>query len=237
MPASVVRAIKPRPWALWVFWLLLVADLTGLLWPGTRLHLIAKPLLMPALFVHLYLSKLHSAQRHYKWVLGALAFSWLGDVLLMLDSWQPTLFLGGLSAFLMAHILYIIYFRKYQRARQHSWYKKNAVLVAAPLFYGLGLLLFMIPRLGSLTVPVIIYCAVILTMLLMAMGMQPFVSAKVYTPIVMGAILFVLSDTILALNKFVLPLPYASLIIMLTYGLAQVAITTGAVRNKDHKLQ
>ena len=46
----------------------------------------------------------------------------------------------------------------------------------------------------------------------------------------MGAILFVVSDSLLAFNKFFSPFNNAGVIIMLTYGLAQLFITEGAVR-------
>jgi len=45
-----------------------------------------------------------------------------------------------------------------------------------------------------------------------------------------GAILFVVSDSLLALNKFYVAINYAGIIVMLTYGLAQLFIVYGAAR-------
>lgn len=48
--------------------------------------------------------------------------------------------------------------------------------------------------------------------------------------VLVGAILFVLSDPILALHKFYRPLPYASLLIMSAYAVAQLLIVTGFIK-------
>lgn len=51
----------------------------------------------------------------------------------------------------------------------------------------------------------------------------------------LGALLFVLSDTVLAINKFYQPFELSGLVIMLAYGFAQLLIVTGAIyyiRNK-----
>lgn len=168
---------------------------------------ITKPLLIPLLVWML----VGAARDRVKWVWFALFFSWVGDILLMLPY---DLFIFGLASFLIAHLFYIRHFWGVwdRRATPLKW------LYVIPVLFWLGLLFsVLLPVLGDLRVPVIGYGIVISAMLLIALhtgrlGYQ------------IGAALFVLSDSILAVNKFHTPLPVAGLLVMGTYGLAQYYI-------------
>ena len=76
-------------------------------------------------------------------------------------------------------------------------------------------------------IPVILYMVVILTMATMAFLRQGSVNNLSFNLVVIGAILFLISDSLLALNKFHSPFSFADISIIFTYGLAQLFIVLG----------
>jgi uncharacterized membrane protein YhhN len=121
-------------------------------------------------------------------ILGGLVLSAAGDALLLSRA-RPA-FLGGLVAFLLAHVAYSVAFLGV--SRPSAW-------VAAAVVAATGAALrWLWPGLGSMRAPVVAYCAVIAAMLWLALGVaRPEVRA--------GAILFYLSDLLVARDRFVRP--------------------------------
>jgi uncharacterized membrane protein YhhN len=188
---------------------------------------IAKPLLMPLLMFLPGFASAGHRRKECRLLMAALLFSWAGDVLLLFQASNSLFFLLGLSAFLLAHVFYIILFhriRVQQGLRPLPW-----LLVAVVLYYAV-LLSWLSPYLGSLQWPVRIYGIVISTMLLLALHLAQLKSRTVSGLLVAGAILFVLSDSILAINKFIVALPLPSVLIMTTYGMAQFLLTLGIIK-------
>lgn len=159
--------------------------------------------------------------RQYMLLGMALSISAVGDFCLgmsRLGGFGPEqLFLAGLSAFLFAHILYIALFRKFLSFR----------LPAPASFRLLGVLLILVclgkvlgtiySALGPLRIPVVVYAAVIATMGICAM------LAKISTPLAaFGALLFIASDSMIAIGKFAVPFPASVPLIWITYYLAQL---------------
>lgn len=99
--------------------------------------------------------------------------------------------------------------------------------------YGVGLVSLLLPYLGPLQVPVIIYAVVICTMLFCSIHIYPKLTAPANQYFVAGALLFVLSDSILAINKFYSPLPLGGCWIMLTYCAAQYLIVSGCIARRE----
>jgi uncharacterized membrane protein YhhN len=160
--------------------------------------------------------------------------SWLGDLFLLKGA-EPAFFIAGLLSFLTTHVLYIIYFRQYKPSLDQTWFWKHPILSFLVAAYGIAYYAFLLEKLGSMVIPVAVYCVVITIMLLQAMACQDTVKGSVYRLFVGGAALFVLSDSILAFNKFYQPLPWSGVAIMATYGIAQLLITNGAIANGDRK--
>ncbi|HEU0185264.1 MAG TPA: lysoplasmalogenase [Blastocatellia bacterium] len=158
-------------------------------------------------------------------ILGlALAFSSLGDALL--DLGPSRLFIWGLLAFLVAHLIYILLFvrNRVRPLKPKGW---QLALVAAVLVCNILLSQWMAPSLGALTGPVIAYVCVITVMVVSA------ILAGFSKPwVCVGAILFLISDSILAVNKFKSPVPMAGYLIWATYYLAQFGIALGFLREK-----
>ncbi len=155
----------------------------------------------------------------------ALLFSLIGDIALMFDSIDPIYFILGLASFLLAHVMYILTFLKHRNT------KKNPIgFMTILLLYALALFYLLKNNLGDLLLPVIIYMLVILGMSSTAYLRQNMVNKTSFYWVFVGAILFMVSDSILALNKFYQPLPLSTVSIMLSYALAQFCIISGILK-------
>ena len=197
------------------------------------LQVITKPLLM--VFLALYFH--FSVQRNSftKWIILAIIFSFGGDVALMFQNIAPIYFILGLASFLIGHLFYTYGMAKYPSFSQ-GFLVKNKWIAIPLLAYGGGLVYFLWSGLGAMTVPVVIYSIVIMLMGLSAINMSGRVNKTAATYIIIGAILFILSDSVIALNKFKaedLSIPMPSLIIMVTYILGQFLIVEGIVKSES----
>lgn len=219
-------ATMSKKYRIIVFALILLADLVAVQLNYKIAEYIFKPLIVIWLLAYFMLQTRYVKSDSKKWVILALLFSWLGDVLLMLQGDNSLFFLLGLSAFLVAHIFYILFFHL---VRQRENVKSRWYLALVVLLYYVFLISFLSPTLGEMKIPVRIYGIVISFMLMLALHM-PFIHNKTAGLFMMaGALLFVVSDSVLAINKFYHPFEKAGIIIMLTYGLAQFFIIEGAV--------
>ncbi len=212
-----------------VFWILAILDMVGIAAHIEWLHVIVKPLLIPALL--LLLLKTHSLTPHKKLLVIGLIFSWLGDVLLMFENKHQLFFIFGLVSFLTTHIFYIVYFLKIQSANP-SLLKKSPLYFALVAAYGITLVWQLFPHLGILKLPVIVYAAVICSMLLCSLHVFLKVDKKAAVYYTAGAAAFVISDSLLAINKFSQSFAYAGIFIMLTYCAAQYLIVRGYIEQK-----
>ena len=197
------------------FGVLLAIHIAGLLMDIPLATSLTKPLLVPCLMVLVWLQS--RTIRGHGIILAALFFSWLGDLLLMLPG--EDFFMGGLAAFLSAHVCYIWIFSReatYHPLRVLPFLMYVALLLAGPLNGKLP---------ENLQIPVYSYVVVITTMGIVASLRST--QRPGYELILIGSILFILSDSFLALNKFSSPLPLSGLWVMLTYGLAQYFIVKG----------
>ena len=158
------------------------------------------------------------------WLRLALLGSLAGDVFLML----PGLFIPGLVAFLLAHIAYIV------RLRQDApWLASRRALA---LTLGVGALMYTVLWLGGLPAglrgPVAAYVVVIALMAAQALGRASVRRDQASVLVAVGACFFMLSDTLLALNRFVTPLPMAQLGVLATYYTAQCLMVGGLIRSR-----
>lgn len=222
--------LKSSAWTLftWVYFVLVLADIIALniYVEAFDLHIIFKPLIMISALYFLinYLKHKHC----YKWVLAAFLFSWLGDVLLLGQGIDNSFFVGGLSAFLLAHIAYIVYFRKsaYKKAIGH---RGIAVLQIAVVFAAGCLYLLMYPNLGALWLPVLLYVITIAMMGIAACARYARVALDTFSYTAIGAFIFILSDSLIGYHKFVFEIPFVDTFIMLFYSVAQYLILKGFV--------
>ncbi len=195
---------------------------------------ITKPLLMPLLLI-LFVMNWGKNKPKEKWFFAAaLVFSLGGDVFLMFR--RDDLFVFGLASFLIGHLAYILSFT--ERIREAGLPLLKKVVFALPfLIFVLSFLWFLHPHIvgkeetAPLFPPVMVYASVISLMGFTALLRKNAVSVRGFWMVFGGALLFVLSDSCIAWNKFVSPLPQPGLIIMATYGLAQYLMTYGTLKS------
>jgi uncharacterized membrane protein YhhN len=196
---------------------------------------IAKALIIPSLMLFYHFSVRGRYETIHRLVMSGLFFSWIGDVVLQLIDLptelgisQDLLFIGGLCAFLVTHVIYFIGFSlprgRNTIFRTHIW---GLVLV---VLYGFIMLYFLYRSLGDMKVPVIAYTLIILVMLTAAINRYGKVNGLSYILVLIGAILFVISDSLIAINKFHMKINFAGVMIMLTYVTAQYLIVRGCIR-------
>ena len=212
-----------------ITWLeLLVLDAAALATATSALgvmdwHRVFKPLVM-ALAIAMVIERGRrdpAASRDKTLLLAALVFSLAGDSLLMLP---PSYFIPGLVAFLVAHLCYISLFK--QRMR---WFPSRKALFAT-LAIGAGMYGFLFGHLGPvLRVAVAAYVIVISLMAAQAIGRAAALRDQASIAAAIGAAFFVVSDSLLATNKFALALPLASLWVLATYYAAQILIARFAL--------
>jgi uncharacterized membrane protein YhhN len=154
----------------------------------------------------------------------ALALSTVGDVLLDLDAVR--LFVFGLGSFLVAHLVYISVFVR-NRSRTIPLGVPRLLAGALVLLYSNAVSSVLLPTLGNLIVPVAIYMCAITAMVLSA------ILARFPNPwVAVGAILFLISDSLLAVNKFKTPIPYRDFLVWSTYYAGQYGIAIGFLAAK-----
>lgn len=191
---------------------------------------ITKCALMPLLW--LYAISAAGFSRQMVFISLALLFSWAGDIML-LDTWTNAFFfLGGLGAFLIAHIFYIISFLKLTDETPIVFRWKYAAPFIVFTFLLLG---YLYSALGDMKLPVIIYGVAICMMGIAALHRSGRTVIYSFRFVLTGAILFIISDSIIAINKFQQPFAAASLLIMTTYIAAQYLIISGCVLHIKEK--
>jgi uncharacterized membrane protein YhhN len=108
---------------------------------------------------------------------------------------------------------------------------KQSLLPLLPIaVYYFLLITLLQPTLGKMQKPVAIYGIIISIMLSFAIDLWRMKDRTISFYVILGALLFITSDSLLAINKFYKSFEYAGIAIMATYGIAQLLITLGAVR-------
>lgn len=202
---------------------------------STTVLFIAKPLLMPVLILFLWVNTKFKSSFD-KLILLGLIFGWMGDILLMFN--KENLFVFGLASFLICHLFYIAAFiNNTKKSGYKLSFINKFVLALIPLFYLIVLYSYIFPHINSsqanrpFLIPVSVYALTIVTMSLFALWRIGSTNKWSAGLIIMGAFTFVVSDSLIAINKFVAPLTNANLLIMLTYCLAQIWIVIGTIQH------
>lgn len=190
-----------------------------------------KPLLMP-LMMFWYL---RVSSNPLKILLYALFFSFLGDVFIMFLSLSEHFFLAGLASFLVTHVLYIVIFVRNIDKEKNSILRRRPHLILPFVLFGLSLVSYLYrnadPKFIEMQIPVIVYASVIMVMVITAIARFDRVAQKSFSWVMVGALLFMFSDTFIALNNFSAffdEIKYVARIsIMVLYFLGQYLIVKG----------
>lgn len=214
-----------------LFALIFILHLIAIYGGSAILQYITKPLIVVSLMAMLAISTSLKGRFHKRLFTG-LFFALAGDVLLMFSSGNQAFFIYGLIAFLIGHIFYIsAFYLDFSSAPELD--KKGArIAIVVCAVIGMGFYIYIRQSLGILKLPVMAYIFVISFMMMMASFRNLRVNVISFRLILFGAMCFLISDSLLAYNKFVQPFNYAHLLIMATYMTAQYLITIGAIERK-----
>jgi len=130
-------------------------------------------------------------------------------------------FVAGLGLFLVAHIFFIITF-----SRDFRFQKSKVPVIILLIVYAKMMAFVMTPSLKEMAIPVYVYLTAITLMAIFASLRSARNDFTLY-----GAISFIVSDSVLAINKFMMPVPAADYAVMITYYLALFLIVYGFLRD------
>ena len=161
------------------------------------------------------------ALRHKSVLLGiALGFSATGDALLAIDG--AKLFVPALASFLVTHVMYAAIFMRVSRDAPIAIGASRSIGMILLIVFAIGFSIVLWPHLGALAIPVMVYIAAIVTMAVLSFRIPQMI-------VPLGAVLFMVSDSLIALEKFLWSATWLSPVIWVTYALAQQLITHGLI--------
>jgi len=183
-----------------------------------RFRRTTKPLLMPLLALFYWFSPSDSP-----WIYGALLFAWLGDVALLKHG--SVFFILGLVSFLVGHLGMSSHLANQLPAALNA--STTGMVFLVMLTIAAGLFNYLRPHLGSLKLPVLVYCLILATKGSLALLLFWHMPSAMTWLVAAGALVFMASDLTLAINRFVTPIHKAHLWVMSSYTLAQGMMVVG----------
>ncbi len=194
---------------------------------------LTKPLLLSLLSLWFWINIKGRLTAFSRFILFGLLFSIGGDTFLMFVDKDPNFFLLGLGSFLIAQLAYLIGFLKFESDTPGLIKRKPSLLLVFLLFW-LGIISFLWPGIpGDLKVPVSVYSFAIVAMAAGAINLSGQVSPTFFTWLFLGVLLFIASDSMIAINKFHpqgISIPHGRVWIMATYLVAQYLIGTYSLK-------
>jgi uncharacterized membrane protein YhhN len=148
----------------------------------------------------------------------ALLFSAAGDAFLAYDG--ERLFVFGLASFLVTHVLYAVVFVLATKGAAAPMSAGRKVMFAVIPTFAAAYGAVLWPTLGELAIPVILYIAAIVVMTMLSLRVR-----AIEVPL--GAVLFMISDSLISLDKFLWHAAWVGPLVWITYALAQLTITRG----------
>jgi len=207
------------------FLTVVIFHLYGLFYNNIMLAFYTKPFLMISLVI-VYLTSIKSASF---WYVSALFFSFWGDVLLL---FKASLFVYGLASFLIAHIFFI----KITAGFLQKFSLKQVVISSSPfVIFLFGLLYLIQDNLGEMRIPVVIYGIIISSFGAVALLNYINKKTRANRVLFLGAIIFIASDSMIAIDKFYKSQEIYSVSIMITYILAQYLICKAIMVKTSHQ--
>jgi uncharacterized membrane protein YhhN len=215
-----------------IFYFILMTVVIGAEWFELKyLYYITKPaMVITLLWFFLVSTGGQGSQNFRKLVAAAFVFCIAGDTLLMFVPVSEGFFLGGLIAFLTGHLFYTSAFT-YEILQNRPWKQHWGQLAFSTLIVVFGVEFYILNResFGSMWLPVLLYCCVITIMGVAATMRDSSFPRKGFYQITAGACLFIMSDSLLATNKFIVPFYLVGPLILVTYFTAQYLIAMGCI--------
>lgn len=207
---------------------IVVVELAGRLTDRIDLEYAVKPLVMVwmAVFFLIFRKKKSLIVP----VLLAFFFSWTGDIFLMFSGKNELFFYAGVGGFFLSQLCYIYIFIAYNETGGRGYLQEHPVTGLLFIAYVAGIYMLLLPGLDGILRPMILlYALSLIGMSMMALNRKGRVNQASYLLAFTGSLLFVLSDSLLALDRFYTQIPLAGFWIMATYIPAQYLIMRGLV--------
>lgn len=218
-----------KRWLLILFFAFAVLEIVSQIFNLSNLHFVTKPMLVIFLAAF-YRQSVPSVNGRF---FLALIFCWLGDVFLLFDRVNEIFFMAGLGSFLLAHLILIFTYRILVTPEDNFKGTQRIRLSFPIILVGSGLVVVLYPLLGELQIPVIIYALALTLMVLQSIFRLGRTNAKSFWLVFLGAVFFMLSDSLLAINKFYQPISFAGVWVMTTYIAAIYLIVSGVIAHDE----
>lgn len=217
-----------------VFIVIVVADLAGEYLQNPQIDHIAKPFILVWIAGYFLLHAKNIDKQVVKLALVAFFFSWIGDLLMMSAS-EFTFFMLGIASFLITQVVYIFLFlRTIDLSGNMSFLKKKPIWLIPYMAFGLIIYIVLFPQLDAvLRIAIFVYMVALLSMSAMALNRFGNGHPVSFSLVFAGSLLFVLSDSMIAINRFLVAIPYEGLLIMTTYIAAQYLIMLGLLKQYE----
>lgn len=217
-----------------IFGIIFLTELVSIQFHLQTLEYFAKPAILIYIIL-LFISLGNKESSIYKRAIAAFSFSLLGDVLLMFSHSNELFFLTGVAAFLTSHVFFILTFTTH-KAKNQSLLRQKKWIALPVIICGASLYVLLFNHLDLvLKAAVFFYTSAIALMVLTAINRYGKVNKQSFRWVLAGALLFLASDSVLAINRFWIDIPLSGILNMTTYMLAQYFILLGLLN--EHSQQ
>jgi uncharacterized membrane protein YhhN len=211
-----------------LYFTILLIDLIAIACNKEVISFVAEPFLIITLAIY-FLSNTRYVARSFRILMFlALFFSFIGDMFLFIEKEAEAFFIAGIVCFLFTHLAYIGFFLKIRYTNlplpDCKWPFIFLTEAALLLF-----IFSMLPYLADMSIPVIIYSIFLSFTLLTSIHAFRLKEQSIGWFCISGAILFVASDTLEAIDHFYHTVPAGNFFITLTYALAQWGLCAGGL--------
>ena len=217
-----------------IFALIVIAALIGSLLDNGLLESLARPLVMIWITIYFLLNARKRSLR--AGVLIAFFFSWVGDLFMMLtgECDNELFFYVGVGAFFLAQVIYIFVFLFSTENDIKGLLLRNPLWIIPLAGYGVLFYMFLHYKLdGPNEYIVMVYTASLVGMSLAALNRRDRVNFSSFRLVFAGTLVFLVSESLMAINKFHTDFQYAGLLNMVTFFSAQYLIMRGLILERE----
>lgn len=209
-----------------IFLVIVVLELVGTVTGSKWLDYPVKPFIL--IWIAAYFVIMTKPQP-YRWlVVMAFSFSWVGDMLLMFSSVSDIFFFAGVGGFFLSQVTYIQAFRKFSIGTGKGIIARRPLWILPFLVYLVGIYAFLYPSLAGMMKPIVaLYTISLIGMSAAAFNRMGLTDPGSFWILFSASVFFVISDSLLAINKFSTPIPNEGFMVMATYMVAQYLIMQG----------
>lgn len=217
-----------------VFLIIVAGDLVGEYLKLPAMDHIFKPLIMIWIGSYFLLYSKGIEKGVVRLTLIAFFASWVGDLFMMFSD-EFLFFVLGIASFLTAQVVYVFLFlRTINLSGKKSFLKKKPVWLIIYIVYGMIIYMLLFPHLEDVLKPaVLVYMLAILSMSSMALNRFGNGHPISFTLVFAGSLVFIVSDSMIAINRFLVAIPYEGLLIMITYISAQYLMMRGLLKQYE----